>query len=69
MLQAAKTKADSLNLALSFNLKGALKNGLEDGDVDIKVDKTVVMINISDKVLFKSGSSELTSKADEVLAT
>ena len=67
LLQAAKTKADSINLALAVNLKGALKNGLEDGDVDIKVDKTVVMINISDKVLFKSGSSELTSKADEVL--
>jgi chemotaxis protein MotB len=68
LLQAAKTKADSINLALAVNLKGALKNGLDDGDVDIKVDKTVVMINISDKVLFKSGSSELTSKADEVLA-
>lgn len=68
LLQAAKTKADSINLALAVNLKGVLKNGLEDGDVDIKVDKTVVMINISDKVLFKSGSSDLTSKADEVLA-
>jgi chemotaxis protein MotB len=68
LLQNAKTKADSINLALAVNLKGVLKNGLEDGDVDIKVDKTVVMINISDKVLFKSGSSDLTSKADEVLA-
>jgi chemotaxis protein MotB len=68
LLQAAKTKADSLNLALAVNLKGVLKNGLEDGDVDIKVDKTVVMINISDKVLFKSGSTDLTAKADEVLA-
>ncbi|MBI2259009.1 MAG: OmpA family protein [Flavobacteriia bacterium] len=68
LLQAAKTKADSINLALAVNLKGVLKNGLEDGDVDIKVDKTVVMINISDKVLFKSGSWELTPKADEVLA-
>ncbi len=68
LLQAAKTKADSINLALAVNLKGVLKNGLEDGDVDIKVDKTVVMINISDKVLFKSGSSDLSSKAGEVLA-
>jgi chemotaxis protein MotB len=68
LLQAAKTKADSMNLALAVNLKGVLKNGLEDGDVDIKVDKTVVMINISDKVLFKSGSSDLSSKAGEVLA-
>jgi chemotaxis protein MotB len=68
LLQAAKTKADSINLALAVNLKGVLKNGLEDDDVEIKVDKTVVMINISDKVLFKSGSSDLTPKADEVLA-
>jgi chemotaxis protein MotB len=68
LLQKAKNKADSINLALAVNLKGVLKNGLDDGDVDIKVDKTVVMINISDKVLFKSGSSELSAKADEVLA-
>jgi chemotaxis protein MotB len=68
LLQAAKTKADSINLALAVNLKGVLKDGIEDGDVDIKVDKTVVMINISDKVLFKSGSWELSSKADAVLA-
>ncbi|MEO6038374.1 MAG: flagellar motor protein MotB, partial [Saprospiraceae bacterium] len=67
LLQAAKTKADSINLALSVNLKGALKDGIEDKDVDIKVDKTVVMINLSDKMLFQSGSSNLTPKANEVL--
>ncbi len=67
LLQAAKTKADSINLALSVNLKGALKDGIEDKDVDIKVDKTVVMINLSDKMLYKSGSSSLTPKANEVL--
>jgi chemotaxis protein MotB len=68
LLQAAKTKADSINLALAVNLKSVLKEGLDDQDVDIKVDKTVVFINLSDKVLYKSGSSELTAKADEVLA-
>ncbi len=67
LLQAAKTKADSINLALSVNLKGALKDGIEDKDVDIKVDKTVVMINLSDKMLYKSGSASLTPKANEVL--
>ncbi|MEO6757826.1 MAG: flagellar motor protein MotB, partial [Saprospiraceae bacterium] len=67
LLQAAKTKADSINLALSVNLKGALKDGIEDKDVDIKVDKTVVMINLSDKMLFQSGSSTLTSRANDVL--
>ena len=48
MLLAAKTKADSINLALAVNLKGVLKDGLDDKDVEIKVDKTVVFINLSD---------------------
>lgn len=68
LLQAAKTKADSINLALAVNLKGVLKDGIEDDDVEVKVDKTVVFINISDKMLFQSGSSSITSKADGVLA-
>lgn len=67
LLQAAKTKADSINLALAVNLKGALKDGLDDTDINIKVDKTVVMINLSDKMLYTSGSSTITSRADEVL--
>lgn len=67
LLQAAKTKADSINLALSVNLKSVLKEGIEDADVDVKVDKTVVFINLSDKMLFQSGSSELTPRAKEVL--
>lgn len=67
LLQAAKTKADSINLALSVNLKGALKDGIEDKDVDIKIDKTVVFINLSDKMLYQSGSASLTPKANEVL--
>ncbi len=66
-LQEAKTKADSINLALAINLKGVLKEGLDDNDVEIKVDKTVVFINLSDKMLYQSGSSNLTSKAKEVL--
>lgn len=68
LLQAAKTKADSINLALAVNLKSQLKDGIEDQDVEIKVDKTVVMINLSDKMLFQSGSANLTTRATEVLA-
>lgn len=68
LLQEAKSKADSLNLALAVNLKGVLKDGLDDKDVDIKVDKTVVFVNLSDNVLFKPGSSDLSPKANEVLA-
>ncbi len=67
LLQAAKTKADSINLALAVNLKGVLEEGISDRDVEIKVDKTVVFVNLSDKMLFKSGSSNLTTRADEVL--
>lgn len=67
MLLAAKTKADSINLALAVNLKGVLKEGLDDQDVEIKVDKTVVFINLSDKMLYTSGSYNLTAKAKEVL--
>jgi len=67
LLQAAKTKADSINLALAVNLKDVLRDGIADQDVNIKVDKTVVFINISDKMLYESGSYRLTSRANEVL--
>jgi chemotaxis protein MotB len=67
LLQAAKTKADSINLALAVNLKGVLSQGLDDKDVEVKVDKTVVFINLSDKMLYQSGSANLTPRANEVL--
>jgi chemotaxis protein MotB len=67
-LRNAKNKADSLNLALAVNLTGMLSDGINDEDIDVKIDKTVVMINISDKMLFKSGSSVISSKAGGVLA-
>ena len=66
-LQAAKTKADSINLALAVNLTRVLKDGIEDEDIEVKVDKTVVFINLSDKMLYQSGSFTLTPKANEVL--
>lgn len=67
LLQAAKSKADSINLALAINLKGVLKEGIDDRDIEIKVDKTVVFINLSDKMLYQSGSANLTPRAHEVL--
>lgn len=67
LLQAARTKADSVNLALAVNLKSVLNNGLDDQDVEVKVDKTVVMINISDKMLFSSGSYKISPNANNVL--
>ncbi len=65
-LQSALSRKDSLNLALVTNLKGAIGN-LDDKDINIKVDKGVVYIDISDKLLFKSGSYEVADKAKEVL--
>ncbi|MDF1694994.1 MAG: OmpA family protein [Saprospiraceae bacterium] len=68
MVQAARTKADSMNLALAVNLKSVLSEGILDQDIDVKVDKTVVFVNLSDKMLYKFGSSKLTDRANEVLA-
>ncbi len=67
-IQAAKSKSDSINLALAVNLKNELSDGIEDQDVNIEVDKTVVFINLSDKMLFTSGSTTISPRADEVLA-
>lgn len=67
LLQAARTKADSINLALAVNLKSVLNQGLDDQDVEVKVDKTVVMVNISDKMLFSTGSSKISPNANAVL--
>jgi chemotaxis protein MotB len=67
LLLAAKNKADSINLALAVNLKGVLKEGLDDQDVEIKVDKTVVYVNLSDKMLYDLGKYSIKPKAKEVL--
>jgi len=65
-LQAELAHKDSLNMALVMNLKGAIGN-LDDQDINIKVDKGVVYIDISDKLLFKSGSWSVTEAAKGVL--
>ncbi len=65
-LQTSLARKDSLNMALVMNLKGAVGN-LDDKDINIKVDKGVVYIDISDKLLFKSGSYDITDNAKAVL--
>jgi chemotaxis protein MotB len=65
-LQREMQRKDSLNMALVMNLKGAIGN-MADEDINIKVDKGVVFIDISDKLLFKSGSYDITPRAKEVL--
>lgn len=65
-LQDAITRRDSVNLALVQSLKGAVGN-LDDTDIEISVEKGVVFVNISDKLLFASGSYNITARAKEVL--
>jgi chemotaxis protein MotB len=65
-LQGTISRKDSLNMALVMNLKGAIGN-LDDKDINIKVDKGVVYVDISDKLLFKSGSYDVTDHAKDVL--
>lgn len=65
-LQIEMARKDSLNMSLVLNLKGALKD-VNDQDVQIKVEGNAVFISISDKMLFKSGSYEITPRAKEVL--
>jgi chemotaxis protein MotB len=65
-IQQAAARKDSLNMALVMNLKGAIGD-LNDQDVNIKVDKGVVYVDISDKVLFKTGSFDLSDRAKTVL--
>lgn len=57
---------DSMNMALVMNLKGAIGN-LDDKNINIKVDKGVVYVDISDKLLFKSASYDVTDRAKEIL--
>ena len=66
-IRDAMTKKDSINLALAFQLKRDLAAGIQDEDIIIDVEKTVVYISIADKMLFKSGSAVVSDRAKEVL--
>lgn len=65
-LAKAETLEDSINLAVSYNLRNQISGGATE-DVDITVDKTVVMINLSDKLLFRSGSHRVSRDAYPLL--
>jgi chemotaxis protein MotB len=66
-IQAVNSKRDSLNLAVAFNLKKVLNNGLNDEDIQVNIEKTVVYISIADRLLFNSGSFRVSSRADKIL--
>lgn len=66
-VRKAMNARDSLNLALAVNLKRVLKDGLDDQDIEVNVEKTVVYISIADKLLFRSGSHVVSDRAKNVL--
>jgi len=65
-IQQASARKDSMNMRLVMNLKGAMA-GVQDDDVSIQVDKSAVLITLSDKMLFKTGSYDISDRASEVL--
>lgn len=71
-LAQARTLEDSMNLAVSHKLKRNLDRDIYGSEanqgISIDIEETVVMINISDKLLFKSGSSRISKEADELLS-
>ncbi|HCY98277.1 OmpA family protein [uncultured Polaribacter sp.] len=66
-VREAMTQKDSLNLAIKYHLTKNLTEGIQDEDIEVNVEKTVVFISISDKLLFKSGSYNVTDGAYVVL--
>ncbi len=66
-IRRAMTQKDSINLAIKFHLTKNLTDGIQDEDITVNVEKTVVFISISDKLLFKSGSYNVTDNAYTVL--
>jgi len=65
----ATTLKDSMNLAITHNLQKSMSNTNlnEDEDIAINIDETVVMISISDKLLFNTASYRISNKADDIL--
>jgi len=66
-LIAAKGKSDSLNTVLTNNLTRSLSRE-EMQDVDVQVLKGVVYISLSDNMLYKSGSYEISDRAGATLS-
>lgn len=64
-LQDALTRKDSVTLALVTSIKRAV--GVNDPDIEVNVDKGVVYISLADKLLFKSGSYQVTDRAKAIL--
>jgi len=66
-LQDAMNRKDSVTFALVTSLKGALGD-MNDQDVQISVEKGVVYVNLSDKLMFRPGSAYISKDAKSVLS-
>ncbi len=69
-LAKAETMEDSVNLAISHNLMRAMSDGdpeNQDEDIVIDIDKTVVMISVSDRLMFNTGSYRVSNNANNLL--
>ncbi len=66
-LAGAKTLKDSMNIAITYNLKKSINDQELDKDININIEKTVVMISVADSLLFKSGSYRVSPKAYPML--
>jgi len=66
-LQDAMNRKDSVTFALVTSLKGALGD-MNDQDVQISVEKGVVYVNLSDKLMFRPGSAYISKDARNVLS-
>ena len=62
-----KSKSDSLSMVLTNNLTRSLSKE-ELKEVDVQVLKGVVYISLADNMLYKSGSYEINSRAQETLS-
>ncbi len=69
LLAQANTLKDSMDLAVSYNLTKTIDTSTlnEDEDIAISIDETVVMISISDKLLFNTASYRVSNKANGIL--
>lgn len=67
LVAQAETLEDSINLAIAHNLERHINSNGENEDVQVSVDGTVVMINLSDELLFRSGSAHVSRNAYPVL--
>ena len=68
-LTGARTLKDSMNLAVSYKLRQSIQANEfgGDDDIDVGIDKTVVMISVADNLLFKTGSYKINPKAYDLL--